>query len=342
MVTTTIKQRTLRDLITRFISRPNLSERTRDYYANLLGNFERYARSKAFPRPADLTRDHIREFLDYVANEDSRWPWGRTTSKKAAPATVHHYGRALKILFNWAFDEEYLEHNPLERLKLGSPHYKEVEPYSDEEVYAMLQACDEDARFRYAYLGIRNKAIISLFVATGLRLEELTGISLGDFDPRLQQVQVLGKGSKKRVVPVNGEAKKALRRYIQVRPGGGDALWSTESGDPMSRHSMKIMIARLKIRAGVTSGGGAHRLRHYFATRYLEAGGDLNSLRLLLGHSTLAMVLKYSRYVDVQKALAGHEQFSPLDRLYQGVGRNGNGSNGWGGQPRGTGGNRWH
>ncbi len=283
MVTATVRQKTsLRDLITRFINRPNLSERTRESYANLLGNFEGYARAKAFPGPQDITREHVREFLDYVATEGYRWPWGRTTSKKAAPATVHHYGKALKTFFSWAVDEDYLDDSPLVRLKLGSPPYKEVEPYSDDEVYAMLRVCEDDIRFRLAYLGIRNKAIISLFVATGLRLEELTEIRLPDFDPKLQQVQVMGKGSKKRVVPVNGEAKKALRRYIQVRPAGGDALWNTESGEPMSRHSMKIMIARLKIRAGITSGGGAHRLRHYFATRYLEAGGDLNSLRLLL------------------------------------------------------------
>jgi len=74
----------------------------------------------------------------------------------------------------------------------------------------------------------------------------------------------------------------------------------------------------------VDSGGGAHRFRHYFATRYLEAGGDLNSLRLLLGHSTLNMVLKYSRYVDIRQALAQYEQFSPLERLYNGA------SKGWG------------
>ncbi len=323
MVTTIVRPKTsFRDLMTRFIDRPNLSERTRDYYANLLGNFERYARSKAFPGPQEITREHVREFLDYVATEEHRWPWGRPTSKKAAPATVHHYGKALKIFFNWAVDEEYLDHNPLERLKLGSPHYKEVEPYSDEEVYAILRLCEDDVRFRYAYLGIRNKAIISLFVATGIRLEELTGIRLPDLDPRLQQVQVMGKGRKRRSLPINGEAKKALRRYLQVMPASGDELWKTEEGEPMSRHAMKIMIARLKRRAGVTSGGGAHRFRHYFATRYLEAGGDLNSLRLLLGHTTLAMVLKYSRYIDIQKALAGHEQFSPLDRLYEGQNHN--------------------
>ena len=73
--------------------------------------------------------------------------------------------------------------------------------------------------------------------------------------------------------------------------------------------------------------GGAHRFRHYLATRFLEAGGDMNSLRLLLGHSTLSMVLRYSRYVDIQTALSQHQQFSPLDSLYKG---NSGIGDGWG------------
>ena len=111
-------------------------------------------------------------------------------------------------------------------------------------------------------------------------------MKLSELDPQLQQVRVLGKGAKLRVVPLNGEARKALKIYLtQYRPGGGDAVWLTEDGSPLSPYSVKVMIGRLKRRAGVTSGGGAHRFRHYFATRYLEAGGDINSLRLLLGHS---------------------------------------------------------
>ena len=157
------------------------------------------------------------------------------------------------------------------------------------------------------------------------RLEELAKISLSDFDPRLQQLSVRGKGRKMRAVPINGEARKSLKRYLGVRGDGGEALWKSDEDDPLSPYSIQIMIARLKRRAGV-SGGGPHRFRHYFATRYLEAGGDINLLRLLLGHSTLAMVLKYSRFVDVQKALASHEQFNPLDHLY--LGRNHN--PGWG------------
>ena len=76
----------------------------------------------------------------------------------------------------------------------------------------------------------------------------------------------------------------------------------------------------MKKRAGLAD-GGTHRFRHYFATRYLDAGGDINSLRLLLGHATLDMVLRYSRYADVKRALIDHEQFNPLDRLYNSGGR---------------------
>ena len=307
-----------------FLNRSHTLENSR----NLLSHLEWYAQAHGWPDPDEITREHIRDFLDYVANEPCRWPGSeRMCYKKAAPATVHHYGKVIKILFNWAEDEEYLENNPSLRLKLGSPHYKDIEPYRDEEVSAILVVCEEDTQLRCPYLGIRNKAIISLFVATGLRLEELSQISLSQFDPILQQVRVIGKGSKTRVVPVNGEARKALKRYLQIRPPGSDKLWKTQEGQPMSTYSIKIMIARLKRRAGVTSGGGAHRFRHYFATRYLEAGGDLNTLRLLLGHATLDMVLKYSRYVDTQRALAAHEQFNPLDRLYNGQ-RHSRG-NGW-------------
>ncbi len=251
--------------------------------------------------------------------------------KRASPSTIHHYGKVVKTLFNWPEDEEYLDHNPSLRMRLGKPNYQVVEPYSDDEVRAMLGVCDYDATHRYRCLGIRNKAIISLLADTGLRVSELGAIGLSALDPKLRQLRVMGKGAKMRVVPIDGEARKALMHYLALRPPGGEALWKTDDGEPMSTYSIKIMISRLKKRAGVNSGGGAHRLRHYFATRYLEAGGDINSLRLLLGHSTLDMVLRYSKFVSVQRALDEHQQFSPLDRLYNG-GQKNNTDERWGWQ----------
>jgi len=332
MVTETLERKlTLSGIISDFLrSRRNLSPRTQEYYRMVLANFRWYAKNQDWPDELEaITRGHIREFLDYVSTESYRWPNARRSSAKpAAPATIHHYGKVVKTLFNWAEDEEYLKDNPARRLKLGSPRYKQVEPYSDDEVRALLSLCEDEARFRYRYLGVRNRAIISLFVATGLRLEELAGIRLTSLDSRLQEVRVMGKGAKVRVVPISREARKVLKQYLTLRTPGGDDLWLTDDGQPMSAYAVKIMIQRLKKRAGVNSGGGAHRFRHYFATRYLEAGGDINSLRLLLGHSTLDMVLKYSRFVDIRKALAQHDQFDPLDRLYHGDNHNHNG--GWG------------
>ncbi len=330
MVTELLTERTLTlsRLISGFLaSRRNLSRsaNTLEYYRIVLHNFEWYARREAWPEPESITRGHIRDFLSYVASESYRWPGSRrSVLKKASPATVHHYGQVVKCLFNWAFDEELIETNPCLRLKLGSPQYREVEPYSDSEVIAMLEVCENDAKFSYRFLGIRNQAIISLFVATGLRLQELAEINLRDFDPRWQELRVSGKGSKVRVVPVNGEARKILKRYLELRPPGGEALWKTDDGQPMSKHSVSTMVERLKKRAHLNDDGGAHRFRHYFATRYLEAGGDLNSLRLLMGHSTLDMVLRYSKYVDVKRALSQHEQFNPLDRLLKGNNHNHN------------------
>ena len=330
MVTAT--ELTMKEVVSRFLNRPNLQPTSLSYYRTLLTNLLWYAHHHRWPTDISLiTREHIRSFLDYVSHESYRWPGAQRSSlKKASPATVYHYGKVVKTLFNWAEEEEYIPANPLARLKLGRPRYKEVEPYSDDEIRAMLNVCDDDIQQRYRFLGIRNKAIISLLIDTGLRVSELGGIKLSDLDPKLRQVRVMGKGAKTRVVPTSGEARKALRQYlVDARPKrrGDDLLWQTEDG-PMSTRSIKVMIARLKQRAGVNSGGGAHRFRHYFATHYLEGGGDINTLRLLLGHATLAMVLKYSRYVDAKKAFLAHETFSPLDRLYRGD--NHNRDDGWG------------
>jgi len=237
----------------------------------------------------------------------------------------------IKRLFRWASDEEeYLPDNGIWRLKLPSPHYRQVQPYTDGEVMAMLDTCEEEFRTSSRFLGSRNKAIISMFADTGLRLSELAGIKLSDLHSRLKQVKVWGKGAKMRVVPLQGESMKALNRYLMYRPRDSiDWLWLSDEGERLSAESITTMVQRLKRRAGVESSGLVHRFRHYFATRYLEAGGNPSSLRLLLGHESFAMVLHYTRMVSAQRAIDEHERFSPLNRLYNG-GKNHSRDDGWG------------
>jgi len=111
------------------------------------------------------------------------------------------------------------------------------------------------------------------------------------------------------------------------RPDGSEWLWLADDGHRLAADSITSMVERLKRKGGVASGGLCHRFRHYFATRYLEAGGNMNSLRLLLGHESYDMVLHYTRMVSARRAINEHADFSPLDHLYRGSNHN---HDGWG------------
>jgi len=276
-LTGTKTELTLSNLIGDFLlSRRHLRPLTVLFYRTYLNNFGWYAQKNGWPSAAgEITRDHLTAFLAYVATEKNRWGYNdssRSSSRPASPGTVHNYRRVLKILFNWAEQEEYLDRNPALRMKLGSANYKAVEPYSDQDVYAMFQLCQADAKFHGQYIGQRNKAIISLFVATGLRLSELAGIRLSELDPGLKQVRVMGKGAKMRVVPIGGESRKALKHYLKIRPRGGDQLWKSADGSELMSRGIQMVVKRLKERAQVHGGGSAHRFRHYFATATWRMG----------------------------------------------------------------------
>ena len=223
----------LSQLISRFLSsRRYLSQRSVEYYQNCLSGLEWFSRLKGWPTPEAIKREHISDFLGYVATEKHRWAGNgrRATHKEASPATVYHYGKVVKFFFSWAKDEEYLAQNPATRLPLPRPRYRQIEPYSNQEVKAMLDTCEQDILNHYRYLGIRNQAIISLFIDTGLRLSELAGIKLSDLDPNLHQLRVRGKGAKLRVVPLNGRARpeKHLRDTLP-QPDNQGAMSSGRS-----------------------------------------------------------------------------------------------------------------
>ncbi len=299
-----------------------LSPQTLRFYRMCLDGLLDFAARADWPAPEELTRDHLRDFKHYLDTETHRWDGNgrRPTTAQASPGTVRHYLNVAKIFFNWCQDEDYLKDSPAQHFRLPSPDNKDVEPYRDDEVNAMLAVCDQEMLRGNRYFGVRNKAIISVFIDTGLRLNELTEMKLSELDPQLQQVRVMGKGAKMRVVPLNGQARKALKLYLkEYRKEGGDEVWQTEAGRPLTHHGIRLIVDRLKVQAGVRPGGGsAHRFRHYFATRYLENGGDLNSLRLLLGHATLYMVLRYTKFADGRRAFAQHRECSPLDNLTRG------------------------
>jgi integrase/recombinase XerD len=164
-----------------------------------------------------------------------------------------------------------------------------------EEVMRLLAAPDASQP-----RGIRDRAMLSLMYAAGLRVSELCSIKVGDIDRQRGFLSVLGKGGKRRLVPVGEVALADLDAYIRSIPAAQpaarapSALFLTSWGKPMSRQGFWKLILRYARKAGITKAISPHKLRHSFATHLLERGADLRSVQAMLGHANIATTEVYT------------------------------------------------
>jgi integrase/recombinase XerC len=165
-----------------------------------------------------------------------------------------------------------------------------------ESVLAAAAAAAEAGSFE----AIRDLAMLELFYSSGIRLAELRGLDLGQLDLLADQVKVLGKGRKERIVPVGSMAVKALRRYlaareaVAIRPGAErQAVFLSARGRRLAPGTIQRRIHRL-FEAGGAEGFRVHSLRHTFATHLMDAGADLRSVQEMLGHASLSTTQIYT------------------------------------------------
>ena len=169
------------------------------------------------------------------------------------------------------------------------------------------------------FTGIRNQTILLLFLDTGMRLAELSGIDLSEINFDEGFILVHGKGRKERWVPFGREAKKALWSYIKQRAKVADqaesALFVTQDGSRFKPRGIQMVFKRLGKKLNLKGVRfSPHTFRHSFSLAYIEAGGDPFSLQRILGHSTQAMTAKYV-HMAKSNVKAQHNKFSPGDRL---------------------------
>jgi len=267
-----------------------------------------------------ITEWHIREFLAYTGGEGNRWGISGNGSESSRPrasySTVHHYYSVVRAFFNWCVREGFLSESPVAKIKLKNPPMTVVQPFSTHDVLKMIEVCDLDLRNGAQLLGSRNKAIILMFLDTGLRVSELANIKIDDIDSERGWMKVKGKGAKERVVRIGATAQRALWRYLVYREKNrSQNLWITEEGRPMKSGGIQVMVLRLKERAGLKSKGNCHRFRHTFALQFLRKDRNPFNLQYLLGHSDLRMVRHYVSTLGMEDALKAHEDASPADTL---------------------------
>src|SRR5919112_1071874 len=169
-------------------------------------------------------------------------------------------------------------------------------------------------------VGLRDRAILELLYATGIRVGELCGLRLGDVDLAADTVLVLGKGAKQRIVPFGEPARVALLDYLvngraAMLPGpdrGSDreALFFNRRGRPMTQRDVRGMLERYRVAAGAPAGTSPHTLRHSYATHLLEGGADLRAVQELLGHVALTTTQTYT-HVSNERLRRVYEQAHP-------------------------------
>jgi len=163
---------------------------------------------------------------------------------------------------------------------------------------------------------MRDRAILSLLYATGMRASELTGLALGDINYQLGVVRVLGKGAKERIIPAAEQALASVRQYVQqyrhalLRDPDEQRLFLSRSGRALRREDIFRIVRKYVRRAGVRANVTPHTLRHCFATQLLSRGADLRSVQEMLGHADISTTQIYT-HVDAARLKAIHRKFHP-------------------------------
>jgi integrase/recombinase XerD len=216
------------------------------------------------------------------------------------PSTIRRKAAAIRAFYGFCAGEELIEVDIADQLELPRAVVSLPDVLGIDEVAALLEAVPLDSA-----VGIRDRALLELLYASGLRVSEALGLDLVDLSTDAETVRVTGKGDRERVVPVGDICLAALDRYVAaVRPGWlatggrpgrrGGALFLSPRGRRMGRMEAWRVVQRSATRAGLPGHVTPHTLRHSFATHLLEGGADLRVVQELLGHASITTTQLYT------------------------------------------------
>jgi integrase/recombinase XerD len=214
---------------------------------------------------------------------------GRLRRGTTAPATVMRKLSAVRSFYRHLAREEEIEADPTANLPAARLERRLPSVLTVEEIGQLLKQPDT-ATGR----GLRDRAMLELVYAAGLRVSELVGLSRGDINFDLGLVRCVGKGAKERIVPVGRPALDAIQAYLASRDDAAAALFLGNKGRPLSRVSCWRLVQRYARQAGIRTPISPHTFRHSFATHMLDGGADLRSIQELLGHANIATTQIYT------------------------------------------------
>jgi len=223
--------------------------------------------------------------------------------------SISRHLSALRGFFAWAVEEKLLPSNPAELLENPKLPRQLPEFLTREEVERMLALPDLSDR-----LGFRDRTMLELLYAAGLRVSELISLRPLDYDAQAGILRIFGKGAKERLVPIHATAQGFLSAWLASWRGlfapRDEEVFLNRSGCCLTRQGVWKMIKRYAAEAGIRREISPHTLRHSFATHLLEGGADLRSVQMLLGHADISATEIYT-HVQSGRLRAAHAKYHP-------------------------------
>ena len=260
-----------------------LSAHTVAAYATDLAKFSRYAHERGITSLPGIGYADVSGWLAELA------------AARLSPRSTSRHISSLRGLFRFLAREGVLANDPTTLLARPRIGRRLPQPLGEHELMRLLEAPNLDKP-----RGLRDRAMLSLTYAAGLRVSELVGLTFADVDLQRGVVAAFGKGGKRRLVPIGEIAMEHLEAYLGTRRAPatldsvGDAIFQSPRGGPLTRQAFWKIVRRHARTAGIPRDVHPHQLRHSFATHLLRGGADLRSVQMMLGHEDVSTTEIYT------------------------------------------------
>lgn len=245
-----------------------------------------------------LIAEGIHDFAD-VTSYQLRAHLASLQSDELKPGTIRLRATCISCFFNWLLQENLVQDNPMLHVR------RPKKPNGRREIFTTAELREIFAAVQHTHNPVRNRAMLCLLLDCGLRVSELLALNRRDYDPASRALVVNGKGEKVRVLKLGNYCREALEVHLQSLDGD---LWDITAQD------LRAILARLGKKARTKA--NPHKFRHTFACRFLDAGGSIDELQYLLGHSHISTTMIYAAAGQEARALRSHAAHSPADRLF--------------------------
>jgi integrase/recombinase XerD len=291
---------TLFDAFTDYLSiERGLARNSIEAYSADLMRYARFCTTTGIKDPAGVDSEVVRAFFLHLKDA------GLGVRSRA------RYLAALRGFYTFALEEGLLRYNPVGDIE--TPRLLHTLPHvlSIAEVEALLETCA-----KASILDMRDRAMLEVLYACGLRVSELVSLQLDDYHPASGYVKTIGKGEKERIVPIGEEAMEVLEYYLAharpalLRARQSNYIFLNRSAGGLTRQGFWKIIKRRALEAGISKNVTPHTLRHSFATHLLENGADLRVVQVLLGHADISTTQIYT-HVTREHLRRVHERYHP-------------------------------